>query len=180
MRTPVRFPLGGTVSKHKQNVTATHPFCPSGSTGSFKLSVKGSSLVPQGQDVCVRCPLGLNAPMTRWAPMDGVRGHSEQYTWCTFWNGDQTERTSHAYKSCMWAWTKENNWFLISDFFFPPIINGWPFVCLLHVLSWFYFTKSKKKISKSFQITISSTLSSDTVLMKCKLTIQKGQTFFLL
>ncbi len=28
------------------------------------------SLVPQGQSVCVRCPLGLNAPMASWAPMD--------------------------------------------------------------------------------------------------------------
>ena len=24
-------------------------------------------------------------------------GHSEQYTWCTCWNGDQTRWTSHAY-----------------------------------------------------------------------------------
>ncbi len=28
------------------------------------------SLVPQGQGVCVRRPLGLNAPMASWAPMD--------------------------------------------------------------------------------------------------------------
>ncbi len=31
--------------------------------------------------------------------------HFEQLTWCTCWNGDQTERTSHPYVSCMWAWT---------------------------------------------------------------------------
>ncbi len=28
------------------------------------------SLVPQGQGVCVRCQLGLNTPMTSWAPVD--------------------------------------------------------------------------------------------------------------
>ncbi len=32
--------------------------------------------------------------------------HSEQLTWCTCWNGDQMEWTSHAYDSSMWAWTK--------------------------------------------------------------------------
>ena len=31
--------------------------------------------------------------------------HSEQLIWCTCWNGDQMERTSRAYESCMWAWT---------------------------------------------------------------------------
>ncbi len=29
--------------------------------------------------------------------------HSEQLTLCTCWNGDQTEQTSRAYESCMWA-----------------------------------------------------------------------------
>ncbi len=31
-------------------------------------------------------------------------GHSEQGTWCTSWNGGQTEGTNHAHVS--WAWTK--------------------------------------------------------------------------
>ncbi len=38
----------------------------------------------------------------------GFIEYQEQLTWCTCWNGDQTERTSHAYKSSMWAWTKAN------------------------------------------------------------------------
>ncbi len=32
-------------------------------------------------------------------------GHSEHCTWYPCWNGDETERTNHAYESCMWAWT---------------------------------------------------------------------------
>ncbi len=32
-------------------------------------------------------------------------GHSEQGTWCTSWNGGQTEGTTHAHESWPWAWT---------------------------------------------------------------------------
>ncbi len=32
-------------------------------------------------------------------------GHSEQGTWCTSWNGGQTEGTNHAHESWPWAWT---------------------------------------------------------------------------
>ncbi len=41
---------------------------------------------------------------TKMAPYE-ERGphHSEQLTWCTCWNRDQTERTSHVYESSMWA-----------------------------------------------------------------------------
>ncbi len=48
-----------------------------------------------------------HVPMQQMGPFliseERVPGHSEQYTWCTCWNGDQTERTSHTYESCMWA-----------------------------------------------------------------------------
>ena len=32
-------------------------------------------------------------------------GHSEQGTWCSSWNGGQTEGTSDAHGSWPWAWT---------------------------------------------------------------------------
>ncbi len=97
----------------------------------IKVFFCSDSLVPQGQGLCVRCPLGLNTPFDKLNPYGFTKykvlmqqmgpffysmkmapsenqgpGHSELCTWCTCWNGGQTEWTSHAYESSMWAWTK--------------------------------------------------------------------------
>ena len=53
------------------------------------------------------CP-SLRAILRKWPHRrsgDLVILNSACGMWCTCWNGDQTERTSRAYKSSMWAWT---------------------------------------------------------------------------
>ncbi len=50
----------------------------------------------------------MSGPYGSWAPIgaeDRGPGHSEQGTWCTSWNGGQTEGTNHARGSWPWALT---------------------------------------------------------------------------
>ncbi len=65
-----------------------------------RFSTRGSEGVPP----IFKCDSMKMAPSVERGP-----GNSEQYTWCTCWNGHQTERTSRAYKSSMWAWTMLRN-----------------------------------------------------------------------